>query len=88
MHFKQWDKDKYCNFATMLHNNYYQAVEIIKNDCHAVKQARHSIGIADEDIDFWKAKQEEYFQTLGEEPESKVCTITYVKSLQKLREFE
>ena len=88
MHFKQWDNDKYSNLATMLRNNYYQAVDIIKNDGRAVEQAKHSMGITDEDLDFWKAEREEYFQTLGEEPESKVRAIAYVELLQKLRELE
>ena len=88
MHFKQWDNDKYSNLATMLCNNYYQVVDIIKNYGWAVKQAKHSMGITDEDLNFWKAEWEEYFQTLGEEPESKVHAIAYVELLQKLRELK
>lgn len=88
MHFSQWDEDKYTNLATMLRNNYYQALSIIKNDGLAVEQAKRSMGITDKDLDLWKAEREEYFQTLGNEPESKVRAIAYVELLQKLRELE
>ena len=88
MHFKQWEDNKYSNLATMLCNNYYQVVDVIKNDGRAIEQANHSMGITDKDLDFWKAEREEYFQTLGEEPESKVRAIAYVELLQKLRELE
>ena len=88
MHFSQWDEDKYSNLATMLRNNYHQALDIIKKDGHAVEQAKISMGITDEDLDLWKTEREEYFQTLGQEPESKVHAIAYVELLQKLRELE
>ena len=88
MHFKQWDKDKYANLATMLRNNYYQALNIIKDDGHAVNEAKRSLGVTDEELELWKAEQEEYFLTLGNEPESKVRTIAYVELLQKLRQLE
>jgi hypothetical protein len=88
MHFSQWDEDKYSNLATMLRNNYYQALNIIRNDGRAVEEAKSSMGITDQDLDLWKAEREEYFQTLGEEPESQVRAIAYVELLQKLRELE
>lgn len=71
MHFKQWDEDKYSNLATMLRNNYHQALDIIKNDGRAVEEAKISLDITDQDLESWKIEQEEYFLTLGDEPESK-----------------
>jgi hypothetical protein len=88
MHFKQWDEDKYTNLATMLRNNYYQALDIIKNDGRAVDEAKCSLGVTDEDLDSWKVEQEEYFLTLGDEPESKIHAIAYVELLQKLKQLE
>lgn len=88
MHFKQWDEDKYTNLATMLRNNYYQALDIIKNDGRAVEEAKRSLGVTDEDLESWKIKQEEYFLTLGDEPESRAHAIAYVELLQKLRQLE
>ena len=88
LHFKQWDEDKYCNLATMLRNNYHQALDIIKNDGRAVDEAKRSLGVTEEDLESWKAEQEEYFLVLGDEPESKVRAIAYVELLQKLRQLE
>ena len=88
MHFRQWDEDKYSNLATMLRNNYYQALEIIEKDGCAVEEAKLSLGITDEDLDLWKVEEEEYFQVLGHELVDRVHTIVYVRLLQKLRELE
>jgi len=88
MHFKQWNEDKYLNLATMLSNNYHQALDIIKNDGYAVEEAKLSLGVTDDDMEDWKVEQEEYFLTLGDESEGKVHAIAYVELLQKLRQLE
>jgi len=88
MHFKQWDEDKYCNLATMLRNNYYQALDIIDKDGTAVAQAKHSLNVTEEDLERWKTEQQEYFLVLGEELESRVHAIVYVELLQRLRQLE
>ena len=88
LHFKQWDEDKYSNLATMLRNNYHQALDIIKNNGRAVDEAKRSLSVTDEDLESWKVKQEEYFLVLGDEPKSKVRAIAYVELLQKLRQLE
>ena len=88
MHFKQWNEDKYSNLATMLRNNYYQALDIINKDGHAVNEAKRSLGVTDEELESWAVEQQEYFQNLGDEPESRVHSIAYVELLQKLRHLE
>ena len=88
MHFKQWDNDKYSNLVMMLCNNYYQALNIIKNDGRAVEEAKCSLGVTDKNLESWKIEQEEYFLMLGDEPKSKVHAIAYVELLQKLRQLE
>jgi len=88
MHFKQWDEDKYANLATMLRNNYHQALNIIKTDGRAIEGGKCSLGVTDEDLESWKIEQEEYFQALGDEPESKVRAIAYMELLQKMRQLE
>ena len=88
MHFKQWNEDKYLNLATMLTNNYRQALEIVKTDGRAVEEAKLSLGVTDDDMEAWKVEQEEYFSTLGDESEGKVLAIAYVELLQKLRQLE
>jgi hypothetical protein len=88
MHFKQWNEDKYSNLATMLRNNYRQALDIINNDGHALDEAKRSLNVTDEQLDSWTVEQQEYFQTLGDEPQSKVQFLAYVELLQKLRNLE
>lgn len=88
MHFKQWDEDKYSNLATMLCNNYHQALNIIRHNRCAVNKAKLSLGVTDKDLDSWKIKEEEYFLTLGDEPDGTACAIAYVELLQKLRQLK
>jgi len=88
MHFKQWNEDKYLNLATMLSNNYHQALDIIKRDGRAVEEAKRSLGVTNDDMEAWKVEQEEYFLMLGDELESRVRTVAYVELLQKLRQLE
>jgi hypothetical protein len=88
MHFKQWNEDKYLNLATMLTNNYHQALNTIKNNGRAVEEEKHSLGVTNEDMEAWKVEQEVYFSTLRDESESKVHTIAYVELLRKLRQLE
>ena len=88
MHFKQWDEDKYSKLATMLHDNYNQARDIIDRDGRAVEEAKSSLHVTDEDLESWKIEQDEYFLTLGDEPESRTRAIAYVELLQKLRKLK
>ena len=88
MHFKQWNEDKYSNLAMMLRNNYHQALDIINNDGCAVDEAKRSLNVTDEELESWIVEQQEYFQKLGDEPESKVRFIAYVELLQKMRHIE
>ena len=88
MHFKQWDEDKYSNLATMLCNNYHQALDIIRHDRRAVDEAKLSLGVTDKDLDSWKIEEEEYFLTLGDEPDGTARAIAYVELLQKLRQLK
>ena len=73
----------------MLHDNYNQALVIVKHDDHVVEEAKsYSLHIMDEGLKSWKTAQDEYFLTVGDESESQVCAIAYVELLQKLRQLE
>ena len=87
MHFKQWDEDKYSNLAIMLRNNYYQALEIIQKDGRLLEEGKVSLEITDEDLESYKTEQEEYFRTLGDEPESRVRETAYLELLLKLKQL-
>jgi hypothetical protein len=88
MHFKQWDEDKYSNLATMLRNNYRRALKIIEKDGRLLEEGKVSLKVTDEDLELYKIEQEEYFQILGDEPESRVLEIAYLELLQKLKQLE
>ena len=63
-------------------------MEVCPDNGRAVEEAKRSLGVTDEDLESWKIKQEEYFLTLGDEPESRAHAIAYVELLQKLRQLE
>ncbi|KAF8814021.1 hypothetical protein BYT27DRAFT_7071949, partial [Phlegmacium glaucopus] len=78
MHFQQWDEEKYRNLATMILNNYQQALKIINEDQAILEETLNTRNISAEDLDRWQAEQTAYFDTLGEEPAEDVHRITYV----------
>jgi hypothetical protein len=86
--FKQWDTEKYQNLGDMLHNNYKQALAIIKDDSAAVTEAMMSLQIQDGDLEKWQNEQVQYFETLGKEPEEDLHAIAYVELLQELRHIK
>jgi hypothetical protein len=84
MHFQQWDDEKYRNLATMILNNYRQALKIIDEDQAILDETLNARNISAEDLDKWQAEQTAYFDTLGEEPAEDIHRILYVDLLQQL----
>jgi hypothetical protein len=84
MFFKQWDEEKYSNLATMLYNNYIQALNIITTNSVVLQDALQSLDITEMDLAQWEIEQNEYFWTLSEEREWDIHTVAYVELLQKL----
>ena len=84
MFLQQWDSDKYQNLASMLFNNYKQALSIIDVEGSAVEETAHALGINISDLEAWHHQQVEFFSTIGEEPSWDVHAITYVELLQDL----
>jgi hypothetical protein len=88
MFFRQWDEEKYLNLATMLYNNYDQALEIIKNESVALTDTLRSLAITEEDLEKWEQEETAYFRVLGQEPEWDLHAVAYVELLQELRSAE
>jgi hypothetical protein len=88
MFFKQWDEEKYLNSATMLLNNYVQAMKIIEEDSISLAEAMKSLNIQDGDVERWQTEQVEYFANLGKEPEWDIHAVAYVELLQDLQNVE
>ncbi|KAL6298786.1 hypothetical protein BKA93DRAFT_820202 [Sparassis latifolia] len=82
--FEQWDNEKYSNLSTMLYNNYKQVLDIIQTQSVALADAMASLGVCDEDLKLFELEEQQYFATLGQEPEWDVYAMAYVEALQEL----
>ena len=88
MFFQQWDDDKYRNLASMLTNNYRQALSIIKDEGAAVEEAMEALCITSTDLEKWHHEQASFFETVGEDSRWDVHPIAYVELLQELSSTE
>ncbi|KAG1737240.1 hypothetical protein EDB19DRAFT_1895912 [Suillus lakei] len=77
MFFKQWDAEKYLNLATMLFNNYCQALHITTHETVMLAGAMASLGIMEGDFPLWQQEEVQYFSTLGQELEYDVHAMVY-----------
>ena len=84
MFLQQWDDDKYQNLASMLFNNYRQALSIIDIEGSAVEETMHALGISASDLEAWHHQQVDFFETIGEESPWDIHAVTYVELLQDL----
>ncbi|KAJ3740705.1 hypothetical protein EV360DRAFT_57933, partial [Lentinula raphanica] len=85
MFLQQWDRDKYQNLATMLHNNYLQALDILRNEEPAFRADLAALGLTEEDLDVYQASECKHLETLGTEIEEDVYAAAYVELLQDYR---
>ncbi|KAG6882949.1 hypothetical protein C0992_010210 [Termitomyces sp. T32_za158] len=83
-----WDEGKYANLASMLYNNYKQALCIINVDGPELKRAKETFEVQEGDLERWRLEQKEYFLALGQEPEGHVLKIAYVERLRELHDAE
>ena len=84
MFLQQWDNDKYQNLASMLFNNYRQALSIIDIEGSAVEETMHALGISASDLEAWHHQQVGFFETIGKESPWDIHAVTYVELLQDL----
>lgn len=88
MFFRQWDEDKYANLATMLLNNYRQALHIIDEDGAAVEDALRQLKCGPDTIVQWHQEEIAYFASIGTEDSANVVAVEYVTLLRDLRATE
>ncbi|KAI9069496.1 hypothetical protein FKP32DRAFT_1608414 [Trametes sanguinea] len=86
--FKQWDDDKYANLATMLLNNYRQALGILKDESAAVDEALRTLQCTHEDLARWQTEEAAYFARVGTEDPANAAAVEYVTLLRELRTIE
>ena len=84
MFLQQWDDDKYQSLASMLYNNYRQALLIIDIEGSAVEETAHALGISLSDLEAWHHQQVDFFATIGQESPWDIHAVTYVELLQDL----
>ncbi|KAJ3726723.1 hypothetical protein C8R42DRAFT_694341 [Lentinula raphanica] len=87
MFLRQWDTDKYQNLATMLHNNYIQAMEILNNEGKASEADLAVKGLTVEDLEEYFKDEAAHMKEMGKEAEHDVHAVTYVELLQRYREL-
>lgn len=87
MFFHQWDEDKYLNLATMLFNNYKQALHIISFDGPALDSTLASLKCTLDDLEQWSNDEHQYFTTLSKESEEDLHSVAYVELLLQLNEL-
>ncbi|KAJ3870457.1 hypothetical protein F5051DRAFT_447676, partial [Lentinula edodes] len=85
MFLQQWDREKYHNLATMLHNNYIQALNILQNEEPAYRADLATLGLTEEDLDAYQTSEFEHLKSLGTEHEGDVFAAAYVELLQDYR---
>ncbi|KAJ3711310.1 hypothetical protein C8R42DRAFT_595980 [Lentinula raphanica] len=86
MFLRQWDTDKYQNLATMLHNNYIQATEILDNEGKALEADLAVKGLTVEDLEEYFKDEAAHMKEMGKEAEHDVHAVAYVELLQRYRE--
>ncbi|KAH9847417.1 hypothetical protein C2E23DRAFT_741984 [Lenzites betulinus] len=87
-YFKQWDDDKYANLATMLLNNYRQALDIIEQDSKSVDDALGILRCRIEDLTQWRQDEVAYFANVGTEDPANVVAVEYVTLLREIHSIE
>lgn len=82
---QQWDRDKYQNLATMLHNNYVQALDILEYQVPSFKADIQALGLTEADLTSYIADEKHHFNVLGTETPEDLHAVAYVELLQKHR---
>ncbi|KAF9018429.1 hypothetical protein BDP27DRAFT_1473070 [Rhodocollybia butyracea] len=88
LYFQQWDRDKYANLATMIHNNYRQALAVLENDAVELAHDLNQLNLTEAELEQLWEEQRRCFQELGKEGTKDVEGVEYVELLQKLRDLE
>ncbi|KAG6819386.1 hypothetical protein H0H93_012292 [Arthromyces matolae] len=88
LHFQQWDADKYFNLATMLYNNYRQAIDIIKTNAQDVADVLMLRNLNEVTLKAYIEDERSFFTTLGKEPDDDLHAMAYVDLLDELQVLE
>ncbi|THU95263.1 hypothetical protein K435DRAFT_819798 [Dendrothele bispora CBS 962.96] len=85
--FRQWDEEKYQNLATMLQNNYMQALNTIERDGQDLEEGLRALGLTTDDLEGYYVDEAEHFKNLGKETEEDLHAVAYVELLRQYRDI-
>lgn len=85
---QQWDREKYQNLATMLHNNYIQALDVLEEEAQALQADLLAKGISVEDLEAYFIDEANHLKEMGKEVEGDLHAVAYVELLQRYREVK
>ncbi|KAJ4465974.1 hypothetical protein C8J55DRAFT_565970 [Lentinula edodes] len=71
----QWDREKYQNLATMLHNNYVQALNILEDEAKALQADLVAKGITIEDLKTYFVEESNHLKEIGKEAEGDLHAV-------------
>ncbi|KAG6894280.1 hypothetical protein C0992_006758, partial [Termitomyces sp. T32_za158] len=84
LHFKHWDSEKYANLATMLYNNYRQALKIVETNTLDIQHVLGLHNLDEASLNTYIADERDFFATLGKESDGNLHAMAYVELLQEL----
>ncbi|KAE9403531.1 hypothetical protein BT96DRAFT_936374 [Gymnopus androsaceus JB14] len=77
----------YQNLATMLHNNYIQALDILEFELPAFKADLQALNLTEGDIDMYLNDEQRHLSTLGSKTLEDLHAVAYIELLRKYREI-
>ncbi|KAF7984573.1 hypothetical protein HWV62_13791 [Athelia sp. TMB] len=79
------DSEVYANLTTFLHENYKQALEILKSGPTSLAQAMNDLNITDTTVfEEWRKEERVYLQNLSKEPMQETLQMEYYQRLVNL----
>ncbi|KAG6914387.1 hypothetical protein DXG01_000627 [Tephrocybe rancida] len=84
LHFRHWDSEKYANIANMLHQNYRQALTIIKDHTFDIQHVLDLRQLDEPTLLTYIDDKRSFFSALGKEPDDDLHAIAYAELLEEL----
>ncbi|KAK7451705.1 hypothetical protein VKT23_012384 [Stygiomarasmius scandens] len=84
---QQWDQEKYQNLATMLHNDYVQALSTIEKDGQELAEGLRVLNLTEEDLKTYYLDEQHHFENLGKETHEDLHAVAYVELLRQYRDI-
>lgn len=84
----QWDEDKFLLSAQFIHNNYVQALSVLRDNALILEKEISSKGWTEGMVHSWLNEETDYLSGLIREPEREMMSVAYVEALQALAAVE